>query len=309
MTEHHNTFARRHALAEIAGEFKQGTSVSQLERATSGYLDHQTVVPLGRIDHEHRFTTRDLLACERAIVEGALRRSGEQTGMLHPRLAELVLADSPLALNREQRAAAQTLTTDGRGASVLQALAGTGKTTVLAAIARCYEAANYGVIGVAPSGRAARELANSAGIETFTIHRLLIELDGEPLQPRTVLLFDEAGSAPTRPSAELLAQAERVGAKVIAVGDTGQLPSVAAGGWFAAIAKRLGGPELRQVMRQRDRAERKALEALHNGPPARTSRTSANAAPWRCTSGRMLRSMRSLTTGSGPGSAMASRKP
>jgi ATP-dependent exoDNAse (exonuclease V) alpha subunit len=82
-----------------------------------------------------------------------------------------------------------------------------------------------------------------------------------------VILLDEAGTAPTRPSAALFAEAERAGAKMVAVGDSGQLPSVAAGGWFAAIAGRLEGPQLRQVMRQRDVAEREALAALHDGDP------------------------------------------
>lgn len=81
------------------------------------------------------------------------------------------------------------------------------------------------------------------------------------------MLFDEAGSAPTRPSAALFAYAERGGAKVIAAGDGGQLPSVAVGGWFAALTNALGGPELREVMRQRDPAERDALEHLHEGDP------------------------------------------
>jgi len=53
--------------------------------------------------------------------------------------------------------------------------------------------------------------------------------------------------APTRPSAALFALAERRGVKVIAAGDSAQLPSVAAGGWFAAISHALEGPELRQV--------------------------------------------------------------
>jgi ATP-dependent exoDNAse (exonuclease V) alpha subunit len=96
----------------------------------------------------------------------------------------------------------------------------------------------------------------------------LAELDGSGGFGRSaVLLFDEAGTAPTRPSARLFARAEQSGAKVIAVGDSGQLASVAAGGWFAAISEKMGGPELRQVMRQRDPAEREALEALHDGDP------------------------------------------
>jgi len=265
LTENHNTFARRHALAEIAGGFTQGASIRQLERVTSHYLDHGSVVALGRVDGEHRFTTRDLIACERAIVEGAERRATQRTAMLHPRLPDLVLAGAAEPLSREQLEAARTLATDGQGVSVMQALAGTGKTRVLAALARIYESAGYHVIGVAPTGRAARELGGAAGIKAFTIHRLLSEFPALP--PRSVLLFDEAGCAPTRPSAALFAVAAAVGAKVIAAGDSGQLPSVAAGGWFATIAERLRGPQLRQAMRQRDPAEREALELLHDGDP------------------------------------------
>ena len=188
--------------------------------------------------------------------------------MLHPRLPELVLADLGAPLNEEQAAAARALALDGRGGSVLQALAGTGKTRLLGAVARFYEAGGYRVLGVAPTGRAARELGDAAGIAAFTIHRLLSELEHSGgLAPRTVMLFDEAGTAPTRASAELFAGAEQAGAKVIAAGDSGQLPSVAAGGWFAAISDRQGGPQLRQVVRQRERVEREALAAVHDGEP------------------------------------------
>lgn len=135
LTEHHNTFARRHALAEIAGEFAQGASVDRLQRTTSGYLDHGTVVPLGRIDGEPRFTTRDLLACERSIIDGAVRRAGEQTGLVDPQLADLVSHDATQSMSHEQHEAVGELATDGHGVSVMQALAGTGKTRVLGALA------------------------------------------------------------------------------------------------------------------------------------------------------------------------------
>ena len=187
---------------------------------------------------------------------------------MHPRLPDLVLADVREPLSAEQAEAVRALATDGQGVSALQALAGTGKTRVLAALARIYAAAGYHVSGVAPTGRAARELGDAAGVPAFTIQRLLGDLEESGgFAPRTVVLFDEAGTAPTRPSAALLAQAEAAGVKVIAAGDSGQLPSVAAGGWFASVAESLRGPELRQVMRQRDPAEREALEALHDGRP------------------------------------------
>jgi hypothetical protein len=136
LTGQHNTFARRHALAELAGEFGQGASIAQVERATHGYLDDGSVVRLGTVEGEQRFTTQGLLECERAIVDGAARRTGERTAVLHPRLPELVLAGLDQQLTSEQEAAARALVSDGRGISALQALAGTGKTRVLAALAR-----------------------------------------------------------------------------------------------------------------------------------------------------------------------------
>ena len=48
LTATHNTFERRHALAELAGAFAQGATPAQLERATSRYLDHATVRVAGR---------------------------------------------------------------------------------------------------------------------------------------------------------------------------------------------------------------------------------------------------------------------
>ncbi len=52
------------------------------------------------------------------------------------------------------------------------------------------------------------------------------------------------------------------------IGDSGQLPSVQAGGWLRAIHQRM--PErhtLAEVHRQRDKTERRVLGALHAGNP------------------------------------------
>jgi conjugative relaxase-like TrwC/TraI family protein len=266
LTSQHNTFAARHALAEIAGAFVQGASVAEIRAATDQYLGHTSVVALGSGDHEARFTTRELLACEEAIVDTAERRLTEHAGGLPA--AVWARPGARQSLNADQLAAAQTLTRDGQSISVVQALAGTGKTRLLAALASAYSQHGFDVIGVAPTGRAARELGDAAGIGAVTVHRLLADRDAlDRLSDRSVVLFDEAGTAPTRPSAALLAAAVRAGAKVIAVGDAGQLPSVAAGGWFAHVAKLIGGPELREVMRQHDAGERAALAEVHDGNP------------------------------------------
>lgn len=109
-----------------------------------------------------------------------------------------------------------------------------------------YEAAGYEVLGVAPTGRAARELGDQAGIRARTLDRLLIDLDelGDQLAARCVIVFDEAGMAPTRATARILEAAERASAKVVAIGDPGQLASVQAGGWLRAVGERIGALRL-----------------------------------------------------------------
>ncbi|MHB1571247.1 MAG: AAA family ATPase, partial [Solirubrobacteraceae bacterium] len=54
-------------------------------------------------------------------------------------------------------------------------------------------------------------------------------------------------------------------AKVVAFGDSGQLSAVQAGGWLGALTRRVGSFELREVMRQRDPGERRALAKVHRG--------------------------------------------
>jgi AAA domain/TrwC relaxase len=269
LTETHNAFARRHAVAEIAGAFPQGATMSLLEDATSRYLHDHTVARLSGPDGELRYTTHELLARERALIKGPERRGSERTGLISPARVDTVLAECVPALNDDQAAAVRAITSSGRGVEAVAALAGTGKTTMLAALAGAYRQVGWRVIGTAPTAHAARELREVAGIEPGPMHSLLATL-GRPgrLDASTVLVLDEAGMAPIRRSAQLFMYAELAGAKVIAIGDPGQLGSVEAGGWLAALTRRQQGPALTQVTRQQNQQEQRALQALHHGDPS-----------------------------------------
>jgi conjugative relaxase-like TrwC/TraI family protein len=269
LTATHNTFTRRHVVAELAGEFTDGIRLSALERATDRYLEHPSVRPLASTEAGvPGFTTKDLLTCERAILDGAHRRRGCGTAVAPDHVVTGALARSQPALNADQAAAVRSIATSGNGVDTVQALAGTGKTTMMRAVADLYRDAGYTVMGGAPTARAARELREVAGVPAETLHALSANLNSTcGFREKTVLLLDEAGMASTRISAEIFEQAERFSVKVIAVGDPGQLTSVQAGGWLAALTRQHAGPELRRVLRQHDPAERDALEALHDGDP------------------------------------------
>jgi ATP-dependent exoDNAse (exonuclease V) alpha subunit len=193
----------------------------------------------------------------------------------------------PTPLSTEQTAVVRAIATSGNSVDVVEALAGTGKTTVAGALAAVYARAGYRVVGAAPTGRAARELSSRAGVPASTLHRLADDLrrladdlrDSEGFgSAPAVLLVDEAGMAPTRVSATVLAAAHSRAVKVVAVGDSGQLSSVEAGGWLGALSKRLGAHRLREVVRQRDPAERTALAELHQRRPDAWSWWSTTAA-------------------------------
>jgi hypothetical protein len=164
------------------------------------------------------------------------------------------------------------LTSSGHGVETVEALAGTGKTFTAGLLAQAYTAAGFRVLGAAPTGRAVRELTEHTGIgQAWTLTRLALDLDGEQGGFGTgpvVLILDEAGMASTRETARVMAHARTARVKVIAIGDSGQLSSVQAGGWLGSLTERVGSHELHEVMRQRDPRDRQFLAQVRRGDPA-----------------------------------------
>ena len=267
LTERANTFDERAVLQQFAASAEAGARVSEVCAQAERFVAREDVLPTTRGE----VTTRELVECERRLIEAAVGRAGEGTGVVASSLVERAMASGERSLTDEQTAAVRGTVSSGDGITVIEALAGTGKTYTAGALRRVYEWAGYQVVGVAPTARAARELSERAGIASRTLDRLLVDLEplGGELPQKCVVILDEAGMAPTRLSARLLQAAERSHVKVIAIGDPGQLASVQAGGWVAAVGRTLGAVRLTEVMRQRDPAERRALQALHERVPRR----------------------------------------
>ena len=270
LTEKQNTFAKREAVMAWAAAHGQGAPAEAVERDAAEFLTRDDVHRARGLT-ERRFTTSDLLAHEQAIVNGAQARRGEGAGRLDRRLVDAVLANAPHAPTSEQAQVIRGLTSSGHGVETVEALAGTGKTFTAGLLADAYTAGGFRVLGTAPTGRAVRELTEQAGIsQAWTLTRLALDLDashgGFGTGP-VVLILDEAGMASTRETARVMGRAQAAGVKVIAIGDSGQLTSVQAGGWLGSLTERLGSHELREVMRQRDPRERQLLAQVRRGDP------------------------------------------
>jgi conjugative relaxase-like TrwC/TraI family protein len=265
LTARANTFDERPVLQEFASAAARGALVEEVRAQAGRFAERADVIPTSRGE----MTTAELVACERRLIAAAIGRAGERTGIVDSSLVERGIATADRPLTDEQAAAVRATLSTGHGVTVIEALAGTGKTYTAGVLADVYAAAGYQVLGVAPTGRAVRELAEEAGVPARTLDRLLNDLQqlGDELPQRCVVILDEAGMAATRGSARLLEAAAQAHAKVIAIGDPGQLASVQAGGWLRAVGDAVGVLRLTEVMRQRDPAERRALGALHDHQP------------------------------------------
>jgi conjugative relaxase-like TrwC/TraI family protein len=265
LTERSNTFDERHVLQAFAETAGQGATVDEVRDQAERFAERPDVLATARGE----LTTTDLVVREQRLITAAVDRAGAKVAVVDSRTVDRVIAAAPLRLTDEQLAVVRGVTSSGRGVEVVEALAGTGKTTTAGVIRAVYEDAGYQVLGVAPTGRGARELTDQAGIAARTLDRVLIDLEqlGDELPKRSVIVLDEAGMAPTRTTARLLEHAQRASAKVVAIGDPAQLASVLAGGWLRAVGERVGALRLTEVIRQRDPAERRALAALHERLP------------------------------------------
>jgi len=137
-------------------------------------------------------------------------------------------------LSHEQSEALRTLTGPER-LSILVGPAGTGKGVVIDAAARTEQTMGLDVIGVAVSGSTAERLgADSPSLagHTMTVDALVARATNGRLEvgPDTTLILDEAGMVDHKRMDALAELVERSGAKLIAVGDGKQLPSIGPGG-------------------------------------------------------------------------------
>jgi conjugative relaxase-like TrwC/TraI family protein len=270
LVQRDSTFTRHQVTAGIAQMLASPATTVGLERLTDVVLGQPDLVPLpvhAEADGgwEQRWTSRRLLAVEADLLAAFQPRPGS-CGALDSLLVEQVLSAPMLAgLGDDQLDTARRVTTQGLAVEVVVGRAGTGKTFTMNAVRAIYEEAGYRVVGVAPSGLAARGLATGAAITSYTFPRFARHA-AATLTARHVVVVDEAGMAGTVELHRVLTAARQAGAKVILVGDHHQLPEVAAGGGFAAAVAATTGytAELTVNRRQAEPWEIAALDELRH---------------------------------------------
>ncbi len=257
------------ALEQTAGEL----SPEQALGLTRSMLAERRVLTL----EGGRMTTLQVRAQEQAIerralelAEPAVRDVGE---MARAQASREVAERLGAPLSREQEHALAAVTGPER-LGVLIGPAGTGKGVVIDAAARAEQQAGRDTIGVAVSGSTAERLGQDSpalAAQTMTLDALIARAEHSRVRvgPETTVILDEAGMVDHNRMEALLRLVDRTGAKLIAVGDGRQLPSIGPGGMFDRLATHASTAELGEIRRTTDPEEQKAWVALRAGEPER----------------------------------------
>lgn len=178
------------------------------------------------------------LACAKMLCD-LCKQTGDDAGEI---LRKIPLIEKELSIELDELQREAVLQAAQNGFFILSGGPGTGKTTTINAIIRYFEKENMDIMLAAPTGRAAKRMAEATGFEAKTIHRLL-ELNGSfaedgkrarfernedmPLES-DVIIIDEVSMVDIHLFYALL-KAIPYGCRLILVGDVNQLPSVGPG--------------------------------------------------------------------------------
>ncbi len=309
ITHHESHFPERELVRRAAEEAQaMGIAACVLRHKLKEELARSPeIVCVGRTKGEIHYTTREMLALERKMLDHV---EGLKALPSRP-LTESTIRSVEGRLSDEQKQALRHVTQSEGSIQIVSGLAGTGKTSMLRAAREAFERDGYNVIGACLSGKAAQGLEEGAGIKSYTVAKLIsmpevgyrgdlgkgladaIKHHGRQLgraalgkstwpeervrlTPKSVLVVDEAGMIGTRQMERLTEKVLSAGARFILVGDEKQLQAISAGGPFASIGDRLGRATLSEIQRQREPWAREAVTKIAYGQAREALREYAN---------------------------------
>jgi Ti-type conjugative transfer relaxase TraA len=264
VTSNHSTFTR-HDIARVLNRYIDDPT--QFRNLHDRLLGSHKLVRLDKTEGEEPvFTTKEMLRVEMGLVNTAERISAQLTHEVGDSLVKLVIdrQNEKLAqyggLSTDQSEAIRHML-KGSQISCVVGYAGAGKTTSLEAAREAWESSGYKVVGLAPTGKAARNIEDS-GIRSLTIHKfLLAQGQGrEQISSQTVIVLDEAGMVDSRRFGELLSIVERAGAKIVAMGDGNQIQAIEAGPAFRLLTNRVEPAVLETIVRQQEDWQKEATK-------------------------------------------------
>ncbi|MGB7350282.1 MAG: MobF family relaxase [Candidatus Acidiferrales bacterium] len=209
------------------------------------------------------YTTQEMIDYERDTIQGMREGQNKHPAIVSADTRRRVETGHP-HLSESQRQAVEQILASRDQVTALEGIAGSGKTTSLAAIREAAERDGYKVEGFAPTSRAAQKLAE-AGIESSTLQRHLAWPDKMHSEQKRLYVLDESSLASTKQMNGFLHRLKE-NDRVLLVGDKRQHQAVEAGTPYQQLQEAgIQTARLDEIVRQRDRVLKEVVEQLSRG--------------------------------------------
>ena len=267
LTDHVSVFHEHDIARELS---KYIDDPNDFQTVLHGVLSDEELVRLqekGSANSQEYFSTAFMIKTESEMMDGATTLYQNKSHGVHPDFVTKAIAVQNKQLNVKfgSKLSAEQVTaihhiTDNERLSTLIGYAGAGKSTALKAAREAWEAQGYKVHGAALAGKAAEGLEASSGIKSRTLHSYQYrwQHNMEHLNANDVFVIDEAGMVGSKQMNFFSQEIQKAGAKIVLVGDSGQLQPIAAGGAFTAISKITNSAKITEIRRQSHEWQRQA---------------------------------------------------
>lgn len=238
-----------------------GVTLGAVESAT---LENDNLIFL----QNGKMTTREISEIESSILRDIEARRGQYKSVLETETALKSIDEASqkreietgFKLTDGQRSSGFAMLTSRDSIMILQGDAGAGKTTLLAEVNRLAVEQGRAIFGAAYTGSAAAEIEAASGINSQTLHALLLKK--EEIPENSMIIVDEASMLGSRQFRELQEYAAISHSQIILIGDEKQLKGLSGGDLFSRL-QNMPNKCQTAVMSESVRAQTSELKELY----------------------------------------------
>lgn len=219
--------------------------------------------------YDRQFTTHEIQQLEHLMIRNAqtLHETSFIPGMS---IDDILKAQkkTELTLSEEQQEAVLGVLGDA-SFEIMSGSAGAGKSASMRVVASVYKSKGIEVWGATIAKDAAKNLEKETGVKSFTIAKLLLDLDKgwSKIKNGDVVIIDEAGQVGLRTMLKLQEHSIRKGFKIVLTGEDKQLDAIEHGGVLRYLSRPdvVGTTRIETIRRQRKEWDRIAVANFRDG--------------------------------------------
>lgn len=271
-------------LVDTESVFTLAQTITKLSEKLTGVIDHDHIIkevnkainaddivhlgrPEGSNSRKQYMSTKAQIAIEAAIPLMAKKLFTSSEHDIAQKIIDSGIAKK-VGISEEQEAAVRHAVSDG-SLKIIVGDAGVGKTFSSSAVNDIFQDAGYTVNAIAPTWKAVKglqaEIDVNGHIKAIKGFINSVNKDKIKLTANDVILIDEAGMMGARTTHELLAIAQKTGAKLVLMGDHKQLNAIEAGSGMKIILDNLESARISTIRRQSSAVDREMVTNLASG--------------------------------------------